>query len=66
MALAGSLAEQVEQRMALSFGDFHLSDHDILDLSLQERRLFLESRSRVIEDMRSRMEKAQNQSKKKR
>jgi hypothetical protein len=65
MALAGSLAEQVEQRMALAFGDFHLSDRDILDLSLQERRLFLESRSRVIEDMRSRMEKAQNQSKQK-
>jgi hypothetical protein len=58
MTLAGSLAEQVEQRMSLSFGDFHLSDRDILDLSLQERRLFLESRSRIIEEMRDRMKEA--------
>jgi hypothetical protein len=41
--------------MALTTGEFHNTDADILSMSLEERRLFLEIREKMLEDLKAKM-----------
>lgn len=50
-----TLRDQVNQRMALTTGEFHNTDSDVLAMSLEERRLFLEIREKMLDDLKAKM-----------
>jgi hypothetical protein len=41
--------------MALTTGEFHNTDSDVLAMSLEERRLFLEIREKMLDDLKAKM-----------
>ncbi len=45
---AGSLENLIEQRLRFSIGEFHMTDRDVLDWTVEEKLIFMRRRDELI------------------